>query len=293
MKYGFLGLGIMGRGMAANLLKAGYELTVWNRDGAKCAPLVELGATQAGTVAEVVAASEVTFAMLSDPAAAEAVCIGPDGVLDGLAPGKGYVDMSTIDPQTSRDLGLAVAEEGGRYLEAPVSGTKKPAEDGTLIFLTAGDRSLYDEVSPALDIMGKKRLYLGEVGQAARMKLIVNMIMGGMMTAFTEGLVLASKSKLDTADLLDVLASGALANPMFAGKGPLMLKRDFTAAFPLKHMEKDLRLALELGNDMDQFMPTAENSQDIFALALRLGYGDEDFSAVFKTVCDGIHGSSE
>ena len=155
MKYGFLGLGIMGRPMAANLLKAGYELTVWNRDGAKCAPLVELGATQAASVAEVVTASEVTFAMLSNPAAAESVCLGPNGVIEGLTPGKGYVDMSTIDPQTSGDLAAAVTEEGGRYLEAPVSGTKKPAEEGTLIILTAGDKSLYEEVAPALDIMGK------------------------------------------------------------------------------------------------------------------------------------------
>ena len=122
--YGFLGLGIMGRAMAANLVRAGYAVTVWNRSPEKCAPLAEMGAAVGETPARVIADCDVTFAMLSDPAAAESVCFGTDGVLDGMAPGKGYVDMSTIDESTSRDISTAVIEMGGRYLEAPVSGTK-------------------------------------------------------------------------------------------------------------------------------------------------------------------------
>ena len=286
MRYGFLGLGIMGRAMATNLVKAGHDLTVWNRDESKCEPLVALGATQEGTPQEVVAGCDVTFAMLSGPAASESVCLGPGGVLDGISAGKGYVDMSTIDPLTSGDLTLAVKDEGGRYLEAPVSGSKKPAEDGDLIILTAGDESLYNEVGPAFDVMGKKRLFLGEVGQASRMKLVVNMIMGGMMTAFSEGLGLAANCDLDQSTLLDVLAASAVANPMFAAKGPSMMARDFTVAFPLKHMEKDLRLALELGGDHTQILPTVEAAQELFALALEQGLGDEDFSAVLKTLND-------
>ena len=286
MRYGFVGLGIMGTAMASKLVRAGYELTVWNRHEDRCEPLVALGAARAATVKEVVAASDVTFAMLSTPAAAEAVCLGPDGVLEGLAPGKGYVDMSTIDPYTSRDLAHAVREEGGRFLEAPVSGSRQPAEDGTLVFMTAGDEDLYRETAPLLDVMGKKRLFLGEVGQAARMKLVVNMIMGGMMAAFSEGLSLAVKSKLDAEKLLEVLDSGAMANPMFRGKGPLMLARDFATAFPLKHMEKDLRLAVELGAECTQYMPVTEEARELFARALEAGLGDEDFSAVCRTVCD-------
>jgi 2-hydroxy-3-oxopropionate reductase len=286
MRYGFLGMGIMGSAMARNLVKAGLDVTVWNRDEAKCDPLVEQGARQGRSPAQVAENCSVTFAMLSDPAAAEAVCIGPDGVLEGMGPGKSYIDMSTIDPQTSRDLAEAVTEQGGRHLEAPVSGTKKPAEDGTLIILTAGDRTLYDEVSPVLDLMGKKRLFLGETGQAARMKLVVNMIMGGMMTAFSEGLTLADACRLSTDDLLDVLAAGALANPMFAVKGPLMTRRDFAPAFPLKHMEKDLRLAVELGGDFAKLTATAEAAQGLFALALERGLGDEDFSAIHKVIAD-------
>jgi len=284
MRYGFLGLGIMGGAMAHNLLQAGHSLMVWNRNLDKCAPLLEAGALPGDSPAHVAATCDVTFAMVSDPVAAEAVCLGPAGVLEGIRPGCGYVDMSTIDPATSRDLADAVTSSGARHLEAPVSGTKKPAEDGTLIILTAGDRSLYDEVGPLLDVMGKKRLFLGETGQAACMKLTVNMIMGGMMTAFSEGLHLARRSGLDTTDLLDVLASGALANPMFAGKGPLMEAGRFDPAFPLKHMEKDLRLALALGATLVQSLETAETAQSLFAQALEMGLGDCDMGAVHKVM---------
>ncbi len=285
-QYGFLGLGIMGSPMAANLIKAGHEVTVWNRTPEKCDPLVSMGANRAATAREVVTAADITFAMLADPAAAEAVMLDPDGVLEGISPGKGYVDMSTVDETTSRRISEVVTAAGGRFLEAPVSGTKKPAEDGTLIILASGDEGLYREIAPLLDIMGKKRLFLGEVGNGARMKLIVNMIMGGMMTSFCEGLALGAKGGLDGADILDVLAVGALANPMFAGKGALIAQEDFTTAFPLKHMQKDLRLATALGDILGQSLPSAAAANEAFIRARAAGLGDEDFCAVYKTVQD-------
>ncbi len=281
-QYGFLGLGIMGAPMASNLIAAGHDVTVWNRTTEKCEPLVLMGATRAATAREVVAAADITFAMLSDPAAVEAVILHPDGVLEGIGAGKGYVDMSTVDETTSRWVSEVVTAAGGRFLEAPVSGTKKPAEDGTLIILAAGDEDLYGEVAPLLDVMGKKRLFLGEVGNGARMKLIVNMIMGGMMASFCEGLALGAKGGLESADILDVLAAGALANPMFAGKGPLMARDEFTPAFPLKHMQKDLRLAVDLGDNLGQFMPSATVANEAFIRALAAGLADEDFCAVYK-----------
>jgi 3-hydroxyisobutyrate dehydrogenase-like beta-hydroxyacid dehydrogenase len=284
--YGFIGLGIMGAPMAANLVSAGHTVTVWNRTAEKCETLVALGAKQAFTAAEAVAASEITFAMLSDPMAAERVVFGPDGVLEGLVPGKGYVDMSTVDEQTSQHIAEEVIAVGGRFLEAPVSGTKKPAEDGTLIILCAGDQSLYEEASPALDLMGKKRVFLGEVGLAARMKLIVNMIMGGMMTSFCEGLALAGKGGIGSEDLLDVLAAGALANPMFAVKGLLIGQGEFGPAFPLKHMQKDLRLAEALGDIFSQPLRSVHAANRIFTRALDEGLGDEDFCAVYKTIAE-------
>ena len=186
--FGFIGLGIMGSGMAKNLVKAGFEVTVWNRTADKCRELAELGAKVATTPRQVVENCRVTFSMLADPVAALAVCDGPDGVLEGMAAGKGYVDMSTVDVATSAGIAAAVTARGGRFLEAPVSGSKKQAEDGALIILAAGDRSLYEEVLPGFERMGKKILHLGEVGNGARMKLVVNMVMGGMMTSFCEGL---------------------------------------------------------------------------------------------------------
>ncbi|MGD9547576.1 MAG: NAD(P)-dependent oxidoreductase [Candidatus Krumholzibacteriia bacterium] len=281
---GFLGLGIMGTPMAHNLLKAGHRLQVWNRSPEKAASLEAAGAVACSSPAEVCAAADITFVMLADPAAVRAVHQGPGGTCTGLGGGKGLVDMSTIDPKTSREMAAAVRATGARYLEAPVSGSKKPAEDGTLVILAAGDRDLYDEAGAYLDLMGKLRVHLGEVGQGARMKLVVNMIMGGMMTAFGEGLALSGRCGLDPAVLLEVLAAGALANPMFAGKGPAVTADRFAPAFPLKHMQKDLRLALALGDELGLGLPTAAAANAAFIRARDAGMADLDFSAVCRTL---------
>jgi len=286
-KYGFLGLGIMGGAMAANLLKAGYDLTVWNRSEEKCRALVELGAHQGSDPATVVAACDVTFAMLADPQAAEVVCTGQRGVLEGMAPGKGYVDVSTVDPGTAVRVGLEVTRKGGRFLEAPVSGSKKPAEDGTLVFLCGGDEDLFNEVRPLLEVMGKELFYLGAAGRGARMKLVVNMIMGSMMTAFAEGLTLGEKAGLLPEEVLAVLDAGALANPMFRLKGPSMAEGRFPTAFPLKHMQKDMRLALQLGDEYRQALYVAAAANATYLKAREAGWSNEDFSAVLKIVQGG------
>jgi 3-hydroxyisobutyrate dehydrogenase-like beta-hydroxyacid dehydrogenase len=283
-QYGFIGLGIMGTAMSRNLITAGYPVTVWNRNPAKTGELADLGATVAHSPAEVAARCDITFAMLSDPAAARVICFGTDGVLAGITTGKGYVDFSTVDAETSREIAAAITARGGRFLEAPVSGSKKPAEDGTLIILTAGDRSLFDESLPCLEKLGKKLLYLGEVGNGARMKIVVNMIMGGMMAAFCEGLALGEKAELNRADILDILDSGALANPMFRLKGAGILAGNYATAFPLKHMQKDLRLAIDLGDRLNQPLPCAATVNELFKEAGKEGYGDEDFSALYKVV---------
>jgi glyoxylate/succinic semialdehyde reductase len=282
--FGFLGLGIMGSAMAKNLLKAGFQVTVWNRSQDKCAELAPLGAKVAATPAEVTASCPVTFAMLADPSAAEAVCFAPDGALQGIGPGRGYVDMSTVDAGTARRIGAAISAKGGKFLEAPVSGSKKPAEDGTLIILAAGERQLFDDAFPGLEKMGKKSLFLGELGNGARMKLIVNMVMGGMMTIFCEGLALANKAGLETSDLLDVIDSGAIANPMYKMKGAQITQGSFSAAFPLKHMQKDLRLALALGDTLEQPLFSAAAANETFKKAKALGLSDQDFCAVFQAI---------
>jgi 3-hydroxyisobutyrate dehydrogenase/2-hydroxy-3-oxopropionate reductase len=282
--YGFLGLGIMGGAMAANLARAGFDVTVWNRTAEKAAPLVSLGAHQGTSPREVVEACDITFAMLADPAAVEAVCAGPDGVLAGTGHGHDFVNMSTVDDITSRRIADAVAGTGGRFLEAPVTGTKQPAEEGTLVILAAGDESLFEAAAPAFGAMGKTSLYLGEVGNGARMKLVVNAIMAGVLTALCEGMALGLKSGLDGERLLDVIDAGAFANPMFRAKGRLLLDRDYPASFPLKHTQKDLRLAVELSERSGQPLHCIAAVNETFKRARITGHGDEDISAVFEAI---------
>jgi len=282
--YGFLGLGIMGRAMAANLLQAGLEVSVWNRTSEKCEPLIKLGARYRASPAEVVANSDITFAMVSDPAAARELCFGNQGVLEGITPGRGYIDVSTVDPHTSTEIGLAIHKKGGRFLEAPVSGSKKPAEDGALVFLCAGDDALYKEAIPALEVMGKKSFYFGEAGRGAKMKLVINMIMGTMMTAFGEGLSLGEKAGLNMNDIINVLDQGVIANQMFRLKGPMMAEGRFPTAFPLKHMQKDMRLALMMGDEYGQALFTSGEANGSYLKARSKGHDDDDFSAVLQVI---------
>ncbi|PRW60273.1 glyoxylate succinic semialdehyde reductase chloroplastic [Chlorella sorokiniana] len=283
-KIGFLGIGIMGNAMAANLIKDGYDVTVWNRSADKCAALQAAGAKLAGTPAEVVSSCDITLAMLSDPEACLAVAMGPDGVASAMKAGKGYVDVSTVDAATAQEVAAAVRGAGGAYLEAPVSGSKGPAEQGQLIFLSAGDRQLFDAASPLLEVMGKASFYLGEVGAGANMKLVVNMIMGSMMVSYAEGLNLAKQAGLQQADLVEVIKLGAIACPMFALKGPSMIEGKYPPAFPLKHQQKDMRLALALGDEHAQQLPLAAAANELYKRARAAGYSDADFSAVMDAV---------
>ena len=285
-KYGFLGIGIMGKAMATNLLKAGYDVTVWNRTAESCTPLVDLGAKQGKTAANVVADCDITFGMVSDPAAARALCFAEDGVLEGISAGKSYVDISTVDPETSCSIHNAIKKKGGRFLEAPVSGSKKPAEDGALVFLCSGDESLYNDAGQALEVMGKKSFYFPKIGQGAQMKIVINMVMGTMMTAFAEGLSLGDKAGLEKTDIIDVIAQGAINNPMFQLKGALMSEGNFAPAFPLKHMQKDMRLALQLGDTFSQPLHTSSAANNAYIRSRKNGYSDEDFSAVIKNIED-------
>ncbi|XAR67610.1 hypothetical protein NMG60_11002440 [Bertholletia excelsa] len=281
---GFLGLGIMGSPMARNLIKAGCNVTVWNRTKSKCDPLLSLGAKYKSSPEEVAASCDVTFAMLADPESAVDVACGEYGAAKGMSPGKGYVDVSTVDGATSKLISSDIKAAGALFLEAPVSGSKKPAEDGQLIFLTAGDRPLFDAVAPLLDIMGKSRFYLGDVGNGAAMKLVVNMIMGSMMASFSEGLILSEKVGLDPSVLVEVVSQGAISAPMYSMKGPTMVQSLYPTAFPLKHQQKDLRLALGLAESVSQPTPIAAAANELYKLAKSYGLSDQDFSAVLEAL---------
>ncbi|XP_065866872.1 glyoxylate/succinic semialdehyde reductase 2, chloroplastic [Euphorbia lathyris] len=283
-RIGFLGLGIMGSPMAQNLIKVGCDVTVWNRTKSKCDPLISLGAKYKPSPEEVAAACDVTFAMLADPESAVEVACGKNGATVGMSPGKGYVDVSTVDGGTSKLIGGQIKATGASFLEAPVSGSKKPAEDGQLIFLTAGDKSLYEIAAPFLDIMGKSRFFLGEVGNGAAMKLVVNMVMGSMMASFSEGLLLSEKVGLDPNVLVEVVSQGAISAPMYSMKGPSMIKSQYPTAFPLKHQQKDLRLALGLAESVSQPTPIAAATNELYKVAKSHGLSDSDFSAVIEAL---------
>ena len=188
--------------MALNLMKAGHELTVWNRTAAACQPLVDAGATLAATAAEACAASEVTFVMVSTPEAALACA---EAAAPGLGPGKGYVDVSTVDAGTSAQISRHIKGTGASFLEAPVSGSKAPAEQGALIFMVAGDENLYKEAAAELDAMGKASVYCGATGAATKMKLVVNMVMGAQLAAVAEGVALAEALGLPAEQVQHVL----------------------------------------------------------------------------------------
>jgi 3-hydroxyisobutyrate dehydrogenase-like beta-hydroxyacid dehydrogenase len=275
----------MGSAMAANLLKAGFEVTVWNRSPDKYASLTELNAVVAASPRAVAQNSDVIIAMMATPDAVQSVRDGADGIIAGLLAGKGYLDMSTVDADTSLESARLAHAAGALFLEGPVAGSRKPAEDATLTIMTAGDRQLHDTALPILEKMGSKILYLGDTGNAARLKLANNLVMAGMLAALCEGMALASKSGLDTAQLLEVLDCGALSNPMFRLKGPrIAANGEFPAAFPLKHMQKDLRLALRLADEVRQPLYVTAAVNELYKSAIAADLGDSDFAAVSRII---------
>eukprot|EP01064_Diplonema_japonicum_P028650 TRINITY_DN443_c1_g1_i8.p1 TRINITY_DN443_c1_g1~~TRINITY_DN443_c1_g1_i8.p1 ORF type:complete len:308 (+),score=102.49 TRINITY_DN443_c1_g1_i8:58-924(+) len=281
---GFIGLGIMGEGMARNLAKGGVKLVVWNRTASKSEELVKEYpdlVTVAASPGAVVKACGVTFSMLSN-LEASAACFGP--VLDNVAEGKSIVDCATLTPEAMQDMASKIQAKGGRFLEAPVSGTKKPAADGQLIFLTAGSESLNKEVSQYLDLMGKATHYYGEkVGAGTKMKLAINMTMGTMMVAVSEGIALAESSDLTAADFMEVLGEGAMACPMYKVKGANLISHSHPPAFPLKHAHKDMKFAIDLGAAQGATLPVSSSAEAQFAKAPAEDQ-DKDFSAVTEVV---------
>lgn len=227
--------------------------------------------------------SNVTFSMLSDMAASCSVFDAPEvGIIAGVSDGKVIVDCATLSPQRMQEEEAAILARGGRYLEAPVSGSKGPAEAGQLVFLCGGPEDLFQSLAPALDAMGKARFLYGPVGQGSKVKLVINMVMGTMLNAFTEGLALANSLELPVDDLLKAIDLGAISNPMFKAKGAAIQSGQFTTNFPLKHAQKDLKLALDLAKEQGMQLPTTHAANDSYVKALSEGLGDEDFCAVAK-----------
>uniref|UniRef100_A0A8C3UUF5 Cytokine-like nuclear factor N-PAC n=1 Tax=Catharus ustulatus TaxID=91951 RepID=A0A8C3UUF5_CATUS len=282
LRIGFLGLGLMGSGIVSNLLKMGHTVTVWNRTAEKCDLFIQEGARLGRTPAEVVSTCDITFACVSDPKAAKDLVLGPSGVLQGIRPGKCYVDMSTVDADTVTELAQVIVSRGGRFLEAPVSGNQQLSNDGMLVILAAGDRGLYEDCSSCFQAMGKTSFFLGEVGNAAKMMLIVNMVQGSFMATIAEGLTLAQVTGQSQQTLLDILNQGQLASIFLDQKCQNILQGNFKPDFYLKYIQKDLRLAIALGDSVNHPTPMAAAANEVYKRAKALDQSDNDMSAVYR-----------
>ncbi|XP_054256835.1 cytokine-like nuclear factor N-PAC isoform X4 [Macrosteles quadrilineatus] len=281
LKFGFLGLGIMGSGIVKNLLNSGHSVIVWNRTPDKCRDFVKAGAEEGLTPGDVVQAADITFSCVADPQAAKDMVFGNCGVLPEAGPSKGYVEMTGIDAETSQDIAEAITGKGGRYLEAQVQGSKTQAEEGTLVILAAGDRSLFDECQSCFEAMGKNSFYLGEVGNASKMNLVLQLMAGVTLAGLAEGMALADRAGLQQKDVLEVMELTSLACPTILDKGKAIIDASFPTHLPLQHLQKDLKLSLSLGDQLEQPLPLTASANEVFKHAKRLGYGEHDASAVY------------
>jgi 3-hydroxyisobutyrate dehydrogenase-like beta-hydroxyacid dehydrogenase len=282
MKIGFIGLGIMGGRMAANLQKGGHSVIVFNRTREKAESLLAEGARWGDSPAALASQVEVIFTMLAHPAAVEAAASGQDGFLSRLAPGHTWVDCSTVNPSFSRKMAAEAQVRGIRFLGAPVSGSKSMAAAAKLTFLVGGEASDLETCQPLLECMGNKIIHCGVQGTGASLKIVMNQLLGTVMAAFAEGLVLGESLGLSREVLFEALLSGPAAAPFLSVKRERIEKGDFEHAdFPLQWLQKDLHLASVSAYETGVSMPVTNVAKEIYRLGIREGHGEEDFSAIY------------
>ena len=285
-KVGLIGLGLMGRPMGLNLLKAGHSLTVWNRTSSRADELVAAGAALGKTPKDVAAASDVLLTIVSDPPALESVLWGSDGkddgALAGLKAGSIYIDSSTVSPALEKKVAVACQERGVRFLDAPVTGGDWGAREGNLVFMIGGDAATLKEAEPILSVMGKKWFHLGPNGAGQTIKLAMNAILALEVGAVAEAIGLVTRAGLAGERLLEVLQASMGRSGLLDLKTPLMLKGDYKPSFPLRLMHKDLGLALELGNQLGVALPATAAAREVYNYVKGEAKEDLDYSAVMK-----------
>lgn len=281
LKFGFLGLGIMGCGIVKNLLNSGHSVVVWNRTATKCRKFQEAGAEVADTPSDVIEMTDVTFSCVSDPQVAKDLVFGNCGVMSANLVGKGYVEMTSVDPETSQDIAEQIISKGGRYLEAQIQGSKNQAEEGTLIILAAGDRQLFEECQTCFEAISRYSFYLCDVGNATKMNLVLQMISGVTLAGIAEALALADRAGLQQKEVLEVLELTNMSSEMMLQKGNAIIKGEFPTHQPLKHMQKDLKLALGMADGLEQALPITAATNEVFKHAKRVGYSSHDASAIY------------
>ncbi len=278
LKIGWAGLGNMGTPMALNILKAGYELTVFNRNKDKEQELIAAGAGSAKSLQELASHCDIVFTMLSDDAAVKSVYNENDGLLSASKPGTLMIDMSTVAPETSRYLSAQCKIKQVSFLDAPVSGSVQPAREGKLIILTGGEVQDFEKAKPILDLLGKLTLHLGPVGAGSSAKVAINYLLGINIQAMAETVLFAEQNGISKENMLTIINEGACGNGILKLKTPSVLADNFPPAFALKYIVKDLKLARGAGLKS----PLSEPLLNTFEAAAADGLGEEDLMAVIK-----------
>jgi len=281
---GFVGLGVMGGQMVNRLLGKGHTVTGYNRTSRKAEWLVKKGMKWADSPRAVSAAANITFSMVTNSAALEAIVEGPDGMLSSLAAGKILVDMSTVSPEVSRSIAAKVRQKGSDMLDAPVSGSVITLQEGKLSVMVGGRAETFERVKSVLYDLGPKVTHVGDNGLALVMKIATNLSLAVQMLAFSEGVLLAEKSGIARETAVDVLTHSAVASPMIQYRGPFVLKIPEEAWFNVNMMQKDMLLALELGRKVDVPMPTTAVSNEFLTAARGMGLVEKDFAVVFDVL---------
>ncbi len=288
-RIGFIGLGIMGRPMAKNILRGGYQVTVYNRTPEKAEILKAEGAGVSPSPKALAEASDVIIIMVTGPEAIDEILHRAEGLLEADLTGKTIINMSTVGPSYTMTLHERVSQKGATLIDAPVSGSKKPAEEGTLVILASGPEDRVKALEGLFLRMGKKVVYCGEVPMGSRMKLAINLLLGAMMASLSEALNFAEKMGLRRELFLETVLSGPLGCGLYTIKRDMLLKGEYPAQFPLKHMLKDLRFALHEADSSGAAVPLGHSIFQLFRQAFGRGLGDEDFAAV-KKVLEAISG---
>jgi 3-hydroxyisobutyrate dehydrogenase/glyoxylate/succinic semialdehyde reductase len=282
MTIGFIGLGIMGSRMALNLVEDGHQLIVYNRTRDKAKEILQNeNAGWGETPADVAKQADVLFTMLSSPPVVHELAAGEEGFLNYLRPGSTWVDSSTVNPSFSRDMAMISKEHEIHFVDAPVAGSKWPAEKGELLFLVGGDKSTVEQCEPFFNSMGKNYVHVGENGKGTSLKMVFNLLLGQAMYAFSEGMALGESLGIDRELLFNVLLKSPVVAPFINGKKDKMDSGEYDAEFPLQWMQKDLQLASQTAYEQEVPLPGVNTIKEIYALAKDHGLGEKDFSAIF------------
>ncbi len=283
-KLGFIGLGIMGKGMALNLLKNGFDVCVWNRTESKCDELIAAGASKGNTPADVAAKTDIIFICVSDTADVEAVVLGENGVLGSLKAGSLVVDHSTISPKATTDMAVQIEAKGAKMLDAPVSGGNEGAANGTLSIMVGGDADQVERAMPYLQAMGKTITHVGDQGAGQSAKLVNQILVIGTMVSMGEALLFAEASGLDLQKTLDAVSGGAAGSWTLSNRGPQAIVRDWRPGFTIDLQQKDLRLVLEAADHVGVPAMTTSLAFNLYRSLQTQGLGHEGNHAIVKAL---------